>query len=468
MKLIDVSYFQGKINWGKVKRNIDGVYLRGALRGSLKKTAPQNYMKLIEDERFREYLDGVQKAGIPFSVYFFPTCINDAEALEDAEYFYRIAKDLPVSFPFALDSENVWGKDREAGRANSLSAKDRTRLLKIIMDYFFERGLSCGVYASASWLNNKVDMSAFTDFQRSCTWVADSTGEVDYKGVYWLHQYGQEYVAGISGKVDINRVVSAVPTMKKDDPAGELKIDPIDLVLSIAESEVGYHEKASASGLDSPTANKGSRNYTKYGRDMHAIQPRNMDYPAAWCDCFVDWCFYKAFGAEMARKVLCGDFDDYTYSSVNLYKKIGRWSQIPERGDQIFFGGSGHTGIVYKVENNYVYTIEGNKSDEVRKCSYRKTDGSIIGYGKPLYGLVSNVNTVPVKKTDDLHTVKWGGFTKRETKVYTQPDTTSPTCSFSPIAQAEPVGVCKRIGKFYLCKYNSKYGYIHKSHIVKT
>ena len=410
----------------------------------------------------------MQKYDIPYTLYFFPTAITTAEAVEEAAYFYEIAnKAKKASFPFALDTENVWGNNREAGRANSLSRSERTRLLKIILDYFNAHGLQCGIYASAWWLNNNVDMSQLTDEQRACTWVADSTGEVDYKGPYWLHQYGQESVDGIKGKVDMNNIVGDIPKAKAQEKTPD--VNPIDLLIAVAESEVGYHEKSSPLNLYDKTSNSGSRNYTKYGKEMHALQPRNMDYPAAWCDCFVDWCFVKAFGAEMAREVLCGDFDDYTYSSVNLYKKAGRWSQSPERGDQIFFGGSGHTGIVTEVVGAYVNTIEGNKSDQVKRCTYRRTDSTIIGYGKPKYNLVSAAIVQPSASLGDLHTVKWSGYTKVETKVYTQPDTTSPVCSFSPVPAGEKVGVCKRVGKFYMCYYEKvgKYGYIHSSHIRK-
>ena len=87
--------------------------------------------------------------------------------------------------------------------------------------------------------------------------------------------------------------------------------------------------------------------------------------------------------------VLCGDFDDYTYNSVALYKKAGRWSNTAHRGDQIFFGGSGHTGIVTSVESGTVHTIEGNKADEVRRGSYSTSSPSIIGYGRPRYDLIT-------------------------------------------------------------------------------
>ena len=466
--IIDVSEFQGDIDWQKTKDHIGGVIMRAAIRGSLKKTNPEYYMKLREDFSFRDNLANVIKYGIPYTVYFFPTSITTAEAVEEAAYFWDIAKDLNVSYPIEVDSENVWGKDHEAGRANDLSKGERTRLLKIIIDYFEAHGKACGIYASASWLNNKIDMSQLTDFQRACTWVADSTGEVDYKGPYWLHQYGQEACPGIKKKVDANRIRGGIPILSQEGETEEqtdIIIDPVDTVLSIAEAEVGYHEKRSAIDLYSKTGNSGSGNYTKYGKEMHALQPRNMDYPAPWCDCFVDWCMVKAFGAETAKKVLCGDFDDYTYSSVNLYKKAGRWTQNAARGYQIFFGGSGHTGIVYNVEKGIVYTIEGNKSDEVRKCKYALTDSSIIGYGMPLYSIVAP----EVVHVDDLHTVKWTGYTKRESNVYTQPDTKSAQCTFSPVDQDKEVGVCKRIGQFYFCKFKNegKYGYIHRNHIRK-
>lgn len=463
--ILDVSEFQGDIDWQKAKDHIGGAIIRGAIRGSLEKTAPQYYMKLREDFSFRDNLAGVINNGIPHSVYFFPTAITTAEAVEEAVYFYGIAKDIKASFPFEFDSENVWGKDREAGRANSLSREERTRLLKIILDYFEAHGLLCGIYASASWLNNNIDMSQLTESQRACTWVADSTGEVDYKGPYWLHQYGKESCPGIKKKVDCNRVHGGIPHNEVTDEPNDLIIDPVDAVLAIAESEVGYHEKRSANDLYSKTGNSGSGNYTKYNQEMHELQPRNMDYPAPWCDCFVDWCMVKAFGAEIAKKVLCGDFDDYTYSSVNLYKKAGRWTQNAARGHQIFFGGSGHTGLVYKVEKGIVYTIEGNKSDEVRKCSYALTNSSIIGYGMPLYSIVAP----EVIHIDDLHTVKWTGYTKRESKVYKLPDATAEECSYSPVGQGVKVGVCKRIEQFYFCKFydEGKYGYIHRSHIRK-
>lgn len=148
----------------------------------------------------------------------------------------------------------------------------------------------------------------------------------------------------------------------------------VEKVLDIATKEVGYLEKSKTaykkdpSCLDEKTRGAGNDNYTKYGRDMHKVYPAVMDFPAYWCDAFVDWCFYKAYGVANAKKLLCGNFDDYTVASCQLYKNKGALDTTPKKGAQVFFtrngqvGGCHHTGLVYKVDSTYFYTIEGNTS----------------------------------------------------------------------------------------------------------
>ena len=391
-RFIDVSEFNS-IDWSRAKAEVKYAYVRCGLRGSLAKTAPKDYKKIRFDKKWKENVAGCQKNGIPFGAYYFPTAITDSEALEGAKWFYEQIKDLNMSLPPMLDSENVWGKDHEAGRANGLSKSERTRLLKIVTDYFNSKGMNIGIYASASWFTSHLDMSKFPQCVRDCTWVADSTGAVDYNGYYWLHQYGKTEVTGC-GEVDVNKIVGNIPSVKRGDSVAVNKKneDPIDVLIRIMDAEVGTHE--------------GPNNHTKYGDEMHRIQPSNMDKNAPWCDCWFDWCIlklceYYGYGADMARKVLCGDFDDYTYNSVALYKKAGRWSQTPHRGDQIFFGGSGHTGGVTRVYGGVVFTDEGNKGDEVRKCSYSINSPTIIGYGRPRYELLTG-GTPTVVKDDGI------------------------------------------------------------------
>lgn len=170
-------------------------------------------------------------------------------------------------------------------------------------------------------------------------------------------------------------------------------------VIDIATAEIGYLEKKSNKNLDDKTANAGYNNYTKYGRDMHNIYPSVMDFPAAWCDCFVDWCFYKAYGVANAKSLLGGNFDDYTVASAQLYKNKNAWyTSNPKVGDQIFFKNSSgticHTGLVIQIDSKYIYTIEGNTSSDegviangggVYRKKYSKSYSRIAGYGRPKY-----------------------------------------------------------------------------------
>ncbi len=176
-------------------------------------------------------------------------------------------------------------------------------------------------------------------------------------------------------------------------------------VIALAMSEVGYLEKASNVLLDEKTVNAGSANFTKYARDLDAIgdfyNGKKQGY--AWCDVFVDWLMVKCFGVEAALKLLCADRKSSgagcTYS-LNYYKAKGQFytrTTKPQVGDQIFFGSVGnssHTGIVYKVDETAVYTIEGNTSGEAgvipngggvfKKC-YPRNYSFIAGYGRPAY-----------------------------------------------------------------------------------
>lgn len=470
-KFIDVSEFN-EIDWDKSKSEIKGVMVRCGLRGSLKSNA-QYYKKIRKDFKFDQHREALHRLGIPYSVYYFPTDCTEDEALESAKWLYDIVRNLDISFPIELDVENVNGKDGEQGRANSLNKKDRTRFLKIIIDYLESRGYNIGIYASASWFNTKFDMSQFSENANECTWVADWDAPVDYKGKYWLWQYGKVNISGCDSKVDANTVIYNMPSIKSDiipEPITRppvVKANPVDVVIKIAKAEVGYHE--------------GKNNQNKYGDELHRIQPSNMDKNAAWCDAFVDWCILqmcRAFGYDevMARKVLCGDFDDYTYFSIDHYKKAKRWTTKPAVGYQIFFGGVGHTGIVYKVEGNLVYTIEGNKSDEVRYCEYDINDNRIIGYGMPRYDLVGDVikSTEPVDSNDvdEAHTVEYYAIVNTKTdplNIRKGPGIGYATCSFSPLSKGTRVGVCKhKVGKWYLVKYKDRYGYAYCDYLKKV
>lgn len=169
-----------------------------------------------------------------------------------------------------------------------------------------------------------------------------------------------------------------------------MSIDVND-VLSIAYGQIGYKAQIGkinkyAEALDKTDA----YNTKKNGYD--------------WCDVFVDWCFYSAYGLETMQQLLyqpkngCGAGCEF---SAKYFKDNNAFYKEPQIGDQIFFdwnndGKADHTGIVYSIEtrsNNqkFVVTVEGNtnatgesyQNGEVCKKTYSYYSSSIYGYGRP-------------------------------------------------------------------------------------
>ena len=110
-----------------------------------------------------------------------------------------------------------------------------------------------------------------------------------------------------------------------------------------------------------------------------------------WCACFVSWCANECGYIEAG---VIPKFAACASQGVPWFQERGLWqdnSYEPRPGDIIFFdwddggqdGSSDHVGIVEKVENGRVYTVEGNSGDSVRQNSYPVGYYEIYGYGTP-------------------------------------------------------------------------------------
>ena len=105
-------------------------------------------------------------------------------------------------------------------------------------------------------------------------------------------------------------------------------------VIAVAMAEVGYLEKSKAAYKKDPnviyekTAGAGQDNITKYGKEMHDIYPKTMDFPAYWCDEFVDWCFQKAYGVSNAKGSPSFTFLTFASSSSPTFTTVVRSSEL--------------------------------------------------------------------------------------------------------------------------------------------
>jgi len=141
------------------------------------------------------------------------------------------------------------------------------------------------------------------------------------------------------------------------------------LILSNARGEIGYHE--------------GANNSNKFAAE--AGHANNQ----AWCSTFVTAMMKQAQaqGADIPDFVKRAEPGGAAVESYrNAYQQNGRLFRngTPQPGDLVFFGPGGgeHIGIVERVENGRVYTIEGNTSDQVARRSYSLSDPYINSFGR--------------------------------------------------------------------------------------
>lgn len=182
---------------------------------------------------------------------------------------------------------------------------------------------------------------------------------------------------------------------------GDTASDEDDISISISASErdgrfallealcTQYGSTGDISGTNIPFSewylfHRYDKGYDEYPGDWSENTP--------WCACFLSWGVFQA--SSYLNDVPC-------FASVANWKKycenIGTWTDstpltaqnlTPAAGDLIFFdwvgndyNGLEHIGVVFYVDNRYVYTIEGNNSDQVELNRYERTSADIKGYG---------------------------------------------------------------------------------------
>ncbi|MCR1961835.1 CHAP domain-containing protein [Thomasclavelia cocleata] len=104
-----------------------------------------------------------------------------------------------------------------------------------------------------------------------------------------------------------------------------------------------------------------------------------------WCACFISWCAYQSGDLDISIPKF-----SVVKDGIQYYQDKGQWkdkNHIPKTGDLIFFdwqqdGISDHVGIIERVENNIIYTIEGNSSNQVKRNNYLLKSKVIFGYSQ--------------------------------------------------------------------------------------
>lgn len=188
---IDVSKFQGSIDWNAVKADgITFAIIRCGYRG-------YGSGALVEDSTYRANIRGAINAGLKVGVYFYSQAINEAEAVEEASMVLSLVGGYSLPLGVYYDTESVAG-----GRANAISAAERTACAVAFCETIRNAGYRAGVYSYASWFYNALN---FANISKYNIWIAQYRDKLSFNYKYNIWQYTSSgSVNGISTRVDMN------------------------------------------------------------------------------------------------------------------------------------------------------------------------------------------------------------------------------------------------------------------------
>lgn len=150
---IDVSTWQGNVDWDKIKAaGVDFVMIRiGYGKGRY------GSKSCTLDDRFESYVAGANEAGIPIGVYFYSYATSEKEALKEAEFTIKKLQSIPVNFPVAYDVEDAY-------ILNKTTKKLRTSMIKTYCDTIATAGYYPMYYSNQNWYNNYLDAEQLEDY----------------------------------------------------------------------------------------------------------------------------------------------------------------------------------------------------------------------------------------------------------------------------------------------------------------
>jgi GH25 family lysozyme M1 (1,4-beta-N-acetylmuramidase)/GH24 family phage-related lysozyme (muramidase) len=193
---VDVSVYQGTINWEKVKADgIDFAIIRVGGRGY------GSEGKIYEDRLFRQNIEGALAAGIPVGVYFFSQAITVEEAREEARYTLDQIQGYDITYPVVFDWEIIGGN---TARTYGLSTDTLTSAATAFCEMVEDAGYQPMVYFNSQCGYTKYDLSKLISYP---FWFAQYP-TTNYPNFYYhfdMWQYTDSgTVDGIPGRVDLN------------------------------------------------------------------------------------------------------------------------------------------------------------------------------------------------------------------------------------------------------------------------
>ena len=190
---IDVSKYQGTIDWEKVKAaGVEYAIIRLGYRG-------MNEGTLELDPYYFTNIKKANEAGVKVGVYFFSQAKNTEEAEKEAEFVLENIKKYDVTYPVVFDTEEV---TTYAARANGLTRAERTDCCIAFCEKIKEAGYTPMIYANTRYMIMGLELERLNAYDK---WFAYYGTNYTFPYEFTMFQYSDSgRIPGIDGDVDLD------------------------------------------------------------------------------------------------------------------------------------------------------------------------------------------------------------------------------------------------------------------------
>jgi len=189
---VDVSAFQGNIDWKKVKQSgIDFAMIRLGYRG-------YESGKLVEDEYAKTNLKNAKEAGLRIGAYFFSQALNIKETDQEIQFMRKILGDTQLDMPIVLD----WEIPANTARTRNMDARTLTDIQRHFCGQMRDQGYQPMIYFN--WHQSE-HLYVLHELEEYPFWLALYQDRMTYPWKVEMWQYSDKgKVPGINGNVDLN------------------------------------------------------------------------------------------------------------------------------------------------------------------------------------------------------------------------------------------------------------------------
>lgn len=193
-KGIDVSTFQGEIDWKKVKKSgMEYAIIRLGFRG-------YESGKIVLDSRYEKNIEGSLSAGLDTGVYFFTEALTEEEAIEEADFVIENLEGYKINMPVVIDVEE--SASPEKTRTKDLTKEQRTKNVIAFCDRIKEAGYDVMIYGNLKSFMLMMDFEQLEEYDK---WFAYYRYPFHFPYKIKMWQYtSTENVDGIKTTADVN------------------------------------------------------------------------------------------------------------------------------------------------------------------------------------------------------------------------------------------------------------------------